>query len=446
MSRAAALSSDRFGIRAGFVRPLLGAGLVLVACSPPPADSLPRSQPDAALPEAGGSGGSGGSGGTVSVGIDASGGALAWDANADSTADGCATIHQRASIVERPMDIIFVIDNSGSMTEEIAQVKARINEDLAAILDASGIDYRVIMFTNYGMSGLEVCIRAPLGPGDCLAPDALVGIDNPPRFYHYDWDVQSWDSLCLLLSRWNSPDVQARSPWSSYLRVGSFKTFVEITDDGVSCRTPAGVQLNDVSGGEPAAQQTIRNFDAELRLLSRDQFGPLGKRTYQWFSIVGLPPHEPTTEPWAPEEPIQTTICSSAQRPGLAYQLLSQETGALRWPVCQNDDFGPMFRAIATNVVEKARLACEWALPPPPSGKVYDASKLSLTFTDGSGIETNLPRVDSGTVCGDGWFLDNNQDPRLLSLCPTTCEAIRADSAASMDIVVPCESIINPPE
>jgi hypothetical protein len=53
--------------------------------------------------------------------------------------------------------------------------------------------------------------------------------------------------------------------------------------------------------------------------------------------------------------------------------------------------------------------------------------------------------VDSESVCGDGWFLDDNEDPRLLSLCPTTCEAIRADSDASMDIVVPCESIIDPP-
>jgi len=379
------------------------------------------------------------------VQIDASGGVGASDASADVPLDSCTTIHQRATIVERPMDIIIVIDNSGSMSGEIAQVRARINEDLAGILDASGIDYRVIMFTNYGLSSLEVCVRAPLGPGDCLAADAGGTINNPPHFFHYDQDVQSTDSLCLLLSRWNMPDVQARAPWSSYLRVGSFKTFVEITDDGVSCRTPGGVQLTDTTG-EPAAQQAIRAFDAELRSLSRDQFGPPGKRTYQWFSIVGLPPHVPPTEPWNPSEPLQSTLCSGAVTPGLAYQLLSNETGALRWPVCQNDDFGAMFRAIATSVVEKARLACEWALPPPPPGKVYDATKLSLTFTNGSGSESSLPRVDSGSGCGDGWFLDNNKAPRLLSLCPATCEAIRADANASMDIVVPCESIIDPPQ
>jgi hypothetical protein len=451
MSRAAALSCDGSAIRTGLVRGLFGAGLVFTACGiEPPSKAEPYGA--AGVPDAGGSGGSGGTeadgsggaAGTFMVDIDASGGFGGRDASADVPLDSCTTIHQRASIVERPMDIIFVIDNSGSMTEEIAQVKARINEDLAAVLAASGIDYRVIMFTNYGLTGLEVCVRAPLGPGDCLTRDAGTAIDNPPRFFHYDWDVQSTDSLCLLLSRWNSPDVQARAPWSSYLRVGSFKTFVEITDDGVSCRTPAGAQLTDATG-EPAAQQAIRSFDAELRSLSRDQFGPAGKRTYQWFSIVGLPPHSPTTEPWGPSEPLQTTICSSAQRPGLAYQLLSNETGALRWPVCQNDDFGPMFRAIATSVVEKARLACEWALPPPPPGKVYDSTKLSLKFTNGSGSETNLPRVDSGTGCGDGWFLDNNEAPRLLSLCPATCEAIRADTNASMDIVVPCESIIDPP-
>jgi len=447
------LSCNRPRIRTGFTWSLFGAGLVLTTCSSQ--EPGPAAQPygGAGGDDASASGGDGGSGGdgasgsggaSGAVSFDAAGGVGSWDASDDVPLDGCTTIRQRASIVERPMDIIFVIDNSGSMTEEIAQVKARINEDLASILEASGIDYRVIMFTNYGLGSLEVCVRAPLGPGDCLTTDAAAAIDNPPRFFHYDRDVQSTDSLCLLLSRWNMPDAQSRSPWSSYLRVGSFKTFVEITDDGVSCRTPAGAQLTDTTG-EPAAQQTIRSFDAELRSLSRDQFGPPGKRTYQWFSIVGLPPHDPPTEPWNPSEPLQTTTCSSAPRPGLAYQLLSNETGALRWPVCQNDDFGPMFRAIATSVVDKARLACEWALPPPPPGKVYDATKLSLTFTNGSGTHTDLPRVDSGSACGDGWFLDNNKEPRLLSLCPTTCAAIRADTNASMDIVVPCESIIDPP-
>lgn len=377
--------------------------------------------------------------------IDASGGSGA--VLSDASDDACATIHQQAEVVERPMDIVFIIDNSGSMDDEIAEVKARINEDLAAILDASGIDYRVVMFTNYGMSSLEVCIQAPLGPGDCVASDPALAIDNPPRFYHYDWDVQSWDSLCLLLSRWNSPDAQGRPPWANYLRVGAFKTFVAITDDGVNCGTTTGVQLNDVTGGEEPAQRTIRSFDTALRELSRDQFGPPGKRSYQWFSIVGLSLHEPATEPWGPEEPLQTDICPTAVSPGLSYQLLSQETGALRWPVCQNDDFGPMFRAIATSVVEKARLACEWTLPPPPSGKVYDPSQLSFTLNDGAGTVTALPRVEAAASCGEGWFLDDNEDPRALSLCPATCEAIRADIDANdeMDIVVPCESLIDPP-
>ena len=367
------------------------------------------------------------------------------DASADVPLDGCTTIHQRATIVERPMDIIFVIDNSGSMSGEIAQVKARINEDLAAILDASGIDYRVIMFTNYGLTGLEVCVRAPLGPGDCLAADASATINNPPRFFHYDQDVQSTDSLCLLLSRWNSPDVQARSPWSSYLRVGSFKTFVEITDDGVSCRTPAGVQLTDSTANrprsKPSAPSTPNCARCHATSSVRRASAPISGS-----ASSGCHRTSPRPSPGVRASRFRPRSARARVRPGLAYQLLSNETGALRWPVCQNDDFGAMFRAVATSVVEKARLACEWALPPPPPGKVYDATKLSLTFTNGSGSETNLPRVDSGSVCGDGWFLDNNKAPRLLSLCPTTCEAIRADANASMDIVVPCESIIDPPQ
>src|SRR5215510_2565781 len=37
----------------------------------------------------------------------------------------------------RPVDVIFVIDNSGSMAEEIAAVRSNINKDFAAIIEQS---------------------------------------------------------------------------------------------------------------------------------------------------------------------------------------------------------------------------------------------------------------------------------------------------------------------
>ena len=50
----------------------------------------------------------------------------------------------------RPVDIIFVIDNSGSMDDEISEVETQINRNFANIIEDAGIDYRVVMISSYG--------------------------------------------------------------------------------------------------------------------------------------------------------------------------------------------------------------------------------------------------------------------------------------------------------
>jgi len=59
-----------------------------------------------------------------------------------------------------------VIDNSGSMTDEIVEVEEQINLNFAAIIDSAvpAIDYRVVMVSAFGDSGdQEICVGAPLG-------------------------------------------------------------------------------------------------------------------------------------------------------------------------------------------------------------------------------------------------------------------------------------------
>src|SRR5688572_20303538 len=57
--------------------------------------------------------------------IDIEGGIQESDAEAGgSDGGGCVEIRQEAKVVERPIDIIFIIDNSGSMGDDIAEVKA----------------------------------------------------------------------------------------------------------------------------------------------------------------------------------------------------------------------------------------------------------------------------------------------------------------------------------
>ena len=135
-----------------------------------------------------GKGGKGGKGGTGEGGDNGQGGSIRdagfpdvgfdYDASDDGDGGACAVVTGDATLVKRPMDIIVSIDNSGSMAGEINAVIARINTDFAQIIEASMIDYRVIMVSRYGHlnytlgeTNFSVCIGPPLGSAACTQPN-----------------------------------------------------------------------------------------------------------------------------------------------------------------------------------------------------------------------------------------------------------------------------------
>ena len=67
----------------------------------------------------------------------------------DEEHESCASVSQKAESHRQPVDILFVIDNSTSMTDEIESVRNRINDDFARIISESDVDYRVILISRY---------------------------------------------------------------------------------------------------------------------------------------------------------------------------------------------------------------------------------------------------------------------------------------------------------
>src|SRR5690606_17088685 len=111
--------------------------------------------------------------------------------------------------------IIFVIDNSSSMADEIISVQNNINESFASIIGASGIDYRVIMISAHGTAQQDdsICVGAPLSAASCEPVPEQPG-NNPPIFYHYSHEIRSNDALCVLLGSYNAvqPDEFGLAP------------------------------------------------------------------------------------------------------------------------------------------------------------------------------------------------------------------------------------------
>lgn len=384
----------------------------------------------------------------------------------DTEVATCTEVSEQATSVLRPIDIVFIIDNSSSMAGEIQQVQDRINEDFADVIGASGIDYRVIMFSRYGLVGTPVhgsenpiCIGGELGGTTaCADPQNTQAGHNPPRFYHYSADVESWDPWCKLLAGFDSSDELengetnvnqrpfdwtpiAPNGWSEFLRQEAFKVFVMISDDSPNCQD-YGYNFNDGANGPNAVaqgEQTAADFDEELLALSPEQFGTAEQRNYVWHSIVGMIEYSNPTEAWPPTDPIQTEICpGGAVTPGTGHQALSIMTGGLRYPSCRNDDFYAIFNAIAVGIIEKAAVSCEFDVPPPEQG-VVDPKEVKVEYTPGGeGPLQTYEQVPSAADCGSGQGFYFDPSPTRIVLCPETCTLVQADEAAQVSINLGC--------
>jgi hypothetical protein len=336
----------------------------------------------------------------------------------------CESVSSQASLIRKPVDIIMVIDNSGSMTLEIQSVENNVNVNFAQIIEQSGIDYRVILLAKHGDASDDqsVCIRSPLSGTNCNPiPPAPV---NGSRFFHYDIEISSHDSLSRILSTYDTTDTHgfAQGGWKNWLRPGSVKTFIEITDD--------------------EADITADEFEAELFALATDgAFGTLASRNYIFHSIVGILPNSPSSSAWLPTDPKKSQKCSSAAAAGGIYEDLSLRTGGLRFPVCETSSYDAVFRAAAQSVIQSSVLLCEFTPAPPPVGTPYEKAYVEYTPGTGGSPEIFLEK-SSASACDDQSFTRDALTNKV-SLCPQTCDRVKTDASASLAVFYACAANIN---
>jgi hypothetical protein len=406
--------------------------------------------------------GSGGANGGTGAGAGAGtgtgtgfGGGLSPDGGADDGSlnedTACEATKVQANYEQRPADIIFVIDNSGSMTDEILSVQRNINENFASIIEASGIDYRVIMVSRHGSAELsqEICVEAPLGSGSCT-PVPTTPNTNPPKFFQYDVEVHSNDSLCLILDtlRGAIPARGNTAPatgWSTWLRPESLKVFVEFTDDNVNCTTTSlgagNVTMND-DVGETVDEGLVvaATFDAALTGTAPEYFGTASERNYTFFSFIGIRANDPPTAPWPPDAPLLGGFAGQcepeADGPGTGYQKLSAMTGGLRYPICEYETYDAVFQAVADSVISGAKLSCSFDVPEAPPGQTIDLATVQVEFTPSNGgSKLTFSQVPNAQACmANSFYIED----RKIILCDDTCTVARSDNAAAVNIFYGC--------
>lgn len=336
---------------------------------------------------AGAGGAIGPAGAATATASGGSGAAVTGTAAAGTTSaiGGCVQAQSTADNTLQGADIIFALDSSRSMDAEIGFVQQNMNAFSQQIV-ASGVDARVIVIADPS----TFCIAPPLGSGQCPNDTQL------PRYAHIAQTVGSNDALDVF--------VNTYAQWSQFLRQSTTKTFVVVTDDDAT-----DGPINSATAFTAAVQQ----LDA-------------GGSLFADWNYSGI---------------FCYTNCPDAAAIGSIHQDLVQLTGGTSGDLCLQD-FAPVFDRLATAIVSRSQIACEWAIPPAPAGQTLDFGSVNVRITDAAGITTSLGNVPSGAECPNyvgGWYYDDPSTPTKILVCPQTCSGIQAGGIDSqVDVLFGC--------
>ena len=303
----------------------------------------------------------------------------------------CAGTEVAADFVTRPSDIIWVVDQSGSMDQETAYVQAKIN-DFVTLIGASNIDYRVVMIASPSGSN-AICVPGPLGGPSC---------GNNTQFRLVDQRVGSRDGPSLAISRY--------AMYSDFLREDALKHFVFVTDDNSS--------------------MSAANFTSGVGALQ-----PAGM--FDGFKVHGI-------YAFGSGNNGCTGAFGSGAANGTVYTTLISQTGGAAGVICTGD-WTQVFQDITAAVVAGSQVSCELAIPEPPMNETLDPAKVNVRYqVGGVAPGATLPQVSVETDCASagGWYYDDNAAPTTIHLCPATCTNVQSDPMANVKVEFGCSTQI----
>lgn len=74
-----------------------------------------------------------------------------------------------------------------------------------------------------------------------------------------------------------------------------------------------------------------------------------------------------------------------------------------------------------------------------PNQQIFDPTKATLTYTPGMGAAMTVAQVANAAACaGNGWYYDDPANPASMTLCPTTCTAVKSDVSGKLELKIDC--------
>lgn len=307
--------------------------------------------------------------------------------------DECATDSFQAMNGVAPIDVIWVIDNSGSMRGEADQVQRNM-ERFAMAFAPLALDFRIVVMSSAGF----VSVPPPLGT-------------DPERFLYVAQDTQSNHALVNLDTYFSS--------YSGFLRPHATTHFVAVTDDESELMSASAFRAAmEAKLGHAFTFHSIASPPGSMHCIPSPSFCLMNGE-----GCVG------------PED--------DAAANGDEYWALSMMTGGRTFSICTADWSG-LFSTLSAAVAVPMPLPCVFAVPDPMDGTEVDRMKVNILFTPSTGGDPDpIPNVGDFSRCGDagGWYYDP-EDPDRIVVCPSTCSRLESDASGRVDVAIGCETLI----
>jgi hypothetical protein len=322
------------------------------------------------------------------------------DNDANSTeSDGmiCGTLSVSAQEATRPVDIVWAIDSSPSMRNEIDAVTTNLNA-FAARLGGSALDYHVVMIgSDRDLEGgvdipelhdhIAICVPPPLSAvAGC--PDT-----DSDRYLHVRQPIHSADAL----------DVSIRNfaTWQGFLRPEARLHMIIVSDDDHR----ASVMFDTLMAMGLPADMYVHSIVNPLDYVDG-------------CVVFGEP---------------DGIECGCGDDRGRTYIAMSEQTHGLVLNLCQGD-WSPIFDELTERVETGSQIPCAFRIPEAP-GVIIDYQRVNVDFVQPDGTRIPLFNVDDCATDPRGWYYDNPVMPTQILLCPEACGDIEGD----VEIELGCE-------
>lgn len=352
----------------------------------------------------------------------------------------CATATAEAVETLRPVDIVWMVDNSASMRPAVDAVQAGL-ADFAALVAQKSLDYKVILLSLRGTTPRQVAgsTRYPVCIPEPLAGDAACG--NSARFFHVDMDIKSTQPLEQLLGTlgqtlgYTPGTDRGGEPWRGELRAAATKTIVVVTDD--DSRLPADTFEHFKGGKNPNNSSLV----LPPGLLDASWGG-----LFDGYVMSAIYGYGSDTDP-----SVKCTYPDQSQPPksGATYTALVQRTSGVRAAICDSASsatWTSFFDRVATAVADTSKIDCTLGIPATDAGTI-DPKRVNVVLESG-GQRTLLPQVSGASACASntGWYYDDPSAPTKVTLCPAACDAangvVGATKGGKVELLFGCASVV----